>query len=199
MKESGIILIETNKPFDQYIQSLSAHARADWAYVRKHNKDITYEQVEFNRDECDNFMRLWEQQLVRGKGIQWAFPIEHVEDIARRGELQVFRASNDKALALQFIQQRNGYWECHPPMYAKKYNRRYLGKLMWFNLIRYAIQNSLEPLNMGGGLDNWRDMIKRRDEFPNPAYKWIYVPQETKDNPDSQPNYYIEDYVLRVR
>lgn len=189
-----MIIIETHKPFDEYIKSLSRHAKKDWAYVQKHNKDVTYRRIEFDQALVESFMELWERQLIRGKTVTWAFPFNHIANLAAKGEILLFQAqTKDEILGLHFVQIRTGYIECHPPMYDKKYNKRYLAKYMWFNLIKYAIENQLPPLNMGGGVDNWREMIKRRDEFPNPKYKWIYVPEEVKNNPDKQPNYYIDE------
>lgn len=179
--------------FDEYIESLSKKARKNYAYVVKHNPDLVYCQVEFNREKIERFMRLWQEQLIRGKPIEWAYGIGYVEDLAARGELLVFEANeSNETIAMHFIQERNGFWECGPPMYSKKYNNRYLAKFMWFNLIRYAISNKLDILDMGGGSDEWRDMLKNRIKYPNPAYKFIYVPEDVKDNPDKQPDYVIK-------
>ena len=76
-------------------------------------------------------------------------------------------------------------------MYDKKYSEDYLAKYMWFSLIKWAIDNRLLPLNLGGGCDDWVECIIKRKEFPNAAYKWLYVPKDVKDNPFSQPAYYL--------
>jgi hypothetical protein len=199
-----MILIDTTKPFNKYLKTLSQHARKDYAYVEKHNPDLLYQCIPYKRELVEDFMRLWEQQLIRGKPIQWAFPIGHLDELAAKEELLVFQAigsfdSSGFPKAMHFIQKRLGYWECHPPMYDKKYSQRYLAKFMWFNLIKYASEHNLGPLDMGGGLDTWREMIQRREEFPNPKYKWIYVPESVKNNPDLEPDYYIENHALRIR
>lgn len=191
-----MIVIELPETFEKYIASLSKKSRKNYVYARNHNRDLTYESVPFVRDEVASFMSLWERQLIRGEYRQWAYPIEHVENLYQDGRLKVFRCLlGDKPVALQFIQHHNGFWECHPPLFDKRFGeRRYLAKYMWFKLIEYAIINRFEPLNMGGGIDEWREMIKRRAEFPNPAYKWMYVPEETKENPESVVNYKIKEY-----
>ncbi len=191
-----MILIELPKTFESYIKSLSKKARKNYVYTYHHNQDLTYELMPFVRDEVAHFMQLWEKQLIRGEYRQWAFPIEHVEGLYNAGELKIFRCLlNAKPVSLQFIQHHNGFWECHPPLYDKGFGaKRYLAKFMWFKLIEYAILNQLEPLNMGGGIDEWREMIKRRNEFPNPAYKWMYVPEKVKNNPESVVNYKIKEY-----
>lgn len=185
-----MLLIRTDwGSFEEYLSSLSKPARKNYKTAIKRNHDLRYEQVPFDREEVERYMQLWEHQLVRGKTIQWGFPIGHVEDLAARKELCVFRGGT---LALHFIQKRSGFWECHPPMYDKKDSGRYLAKWMWFSLIRYAIENKMVPLDLGGGIDDWREHIKHRFEYPNPAYKWMYVPERAKQDPDSEPAYYIK-------
>ena len=181
-----MLIIETDICFDDYLKSLSRHARADYAYVKRHNRDLIYECVPYERSMVRGFMQLWEQQIVRGQRIKWAFGVDYVEELAGKDELMLFRGGD---LALHFIQKRSGFWECHPPMYDKKYCKRYLAKYMWFNLIKYAMDHGLGPLDMGGGIDDWREMIRRKEEFPYSRYKFRYVPVEVQKNPDLQPNY----------
>lgn len=181
-----MLIIETDTRFDDYLKSLSRHARADYAYVKKHNCDLLYECVPYERSLVLGFMQLWEQQIVRGQRIRWAFGVDNVEELADKDELMLFRGGD---LALHFIQKRSGFWECHPPMYDKKHCKRYLAKYMWFNLIKYAMDHGLGPLDMGGGIDDWREMIRRKEEFPYSRYKFRYVPVEVQKNPDLQPNY----------
>jgi hypothetical protein len=181
-----MLIIETDTDFHEYLKSLSRHARADYAYVRKHNRDLVYECVPFERSLVQGFMQLWEQQIVRGQRIKWAFGVDYVEELAAKDELMLFRGGD---LALHFIQKRSGFWECHPPMYDKQHCKRYLAKYMWFNLIKYAMDHQLGPLDMGGGIDDWREMIRRKEEFPYSRYKFRYVPVEVQKNPDLQPNY----------
>lgn len=192
-----MLIIETNKNFNDYLKSLSKHAKKDYSYVQKHNQDLRYERIDYNPELVKAYMELWEQQLIRGKTVKWGFPVEHVNALAEKGEILLFQAKKEETLAVHFVQIRNGYIECHPPMYDKKHSKRYLAKFMWFNLIKYAMENNLGPLDMGGGPSSWREHIRRRAEFPNPAYKWIYVPEEVKNNPDLEPNYHIEDGCLR--
>lgn len=191
-----MILIELPETFEIYIKSLSRKARKNYVYTRNHNKDLTYEIVPFVRGEVSFFMSLWSLQLIRGEYRQWAFPVEHIEELYRKGQLKVFRCLlGDKPVSLQFIQQHNGFWECHPPLYDKGFgSKRYLAKYMWFKLIEYAILNKLDPLNMGGGIDNsWREMIEKSEEFPNPHYKWMYVPERMKNNPEYAKDYQIKE------
>ncbi len=197
-----MVLIETDKPFSEYIKSLSESAQKNYKYVQKHNQDLTYEEVPFNKEEVARFMSLWEHQLIRGQYRQWAFPVEHVEGLSLRGDLRVYAARRvSQVISLHFIQRRDGYWECHPPMFEKSEENqaRYLAKYMWFSLIRYASEKGLGPLDMGGGPDDWREHLRNRDKYPNPAYKFIYVPEAIKRNPELAKPYYLENKCLRLK
>lgn len=193
-----MIVIRTDwQSFEEYLKSLSPSAQKNYSYVKKHNQDLIYERVPYERAECEKFMRLWEKQSIRGKTIQWAFPVEYVENLALQGKMLFFRGVKKDVgtISYHFVQLHEKeiqMIECHPPLYDKSENKRYLGKYMWFSLIAYAIEHKLPFLDLGGGKDNWVEMIKHRDEFPNPRYKWIYVPQKAKLNPDSEENFYLK-------
>jgi hypothetical protein len=153
--------------FDEYLRSLSRKSRKQYAYVKKHNTDLVYEQIPFDEVIVHRFMSLWEHQLINGKYVTWAFPVGTVKNWALDGDLLVFQARNIEAtetIAVHFIQKRNGYWECHPPMYDKKHNKRYLGKFMWFSLFKYAAEHNLGKLDLGGDENEY-------------AYKQIYKPK----------------------
>lgn len=187
-----MLIVECKGPFEDYIASLSKKARQQYKYVQKHNADLTYKEVPYQEELVASYMDLWSKQKIRGESIEWAFPVGTVTDWMQRGALLLFECE----LGMQFIQRRKGYWDCHPPMYEKTINKeRYLGKYMWFELLRYAHKREI-ILNLGGGPDNWREHIKRRNEFPNPKYKWIYVPEAIKNNPDLAPDYTIYEHTL---
>ena len=191
-----MILIQTNYAnFKEYLDALSPSARQNYRYVQKYNADLVYEWVKFDKMECEHFMRLWERQLVRGKPIQWAFTIGHIASLADNKSLICFRARKHQAtIAYHFVQRHTNIIECHPPMYEKsaENNKRYLAKFMWLQLIRYAIANHLDPLDLGGGPNNFREHILNRAKYPNPTYKWMYVPERVKRFPQELPNYELK-------
>lgn len=174
--------------FEQYLASLSASAQKNYKYCEKKNRDLTYSRIEYDRNLVKKFMEIWEGQIVHGEPIRWTFDINHVEKLARKNRLMVFDGGG---YALQFIEKKGNYWDCHAPLYDKIDSKRYLAKWMWFNLIRFAIDNKIETLNMGGGLNNWREYIKSRHLYQDQAYKWQYVPEKSKLNPDDEQNYTI--------
>jgi len=191
-----MILVNTRdvRTFQDYLKSLSKSARKNYRYVEKHNKDLEYKRVPFNKEKTAWFMDLWERQIIRGHTRKWAFGVEYPEKLEATGKLRCFVAVKDEEeLSMQFVENHNGYVECHPPMYDKtKHSKRYLAKFMWFNLIRYAIESpEMEMgnwIDFGGcGDDPWPEVIKNRHNYPHNHYKWQYVPQKVKENPDDQP------------
>ena len=193
-----MILIDVRgKTFDEYIKSITQKARKNYAYVRKHNKDLIYKMIPYGREEMERFMGIWEQQLIRGTRRRWAFRIGYLDRLEELGKLRCFAAyKGNETVAMHFVENHKGYVECHPPMYEKeKYSKRYMAKFMWFSLIRHAIEsNDMEWIDMGGGGEsNWRDMIINRDKYPNPQYKWMYVPKEVKDHPEKQPRLAVKE------
>lgn len=193
-----MIIINTHdvKSFKNYLKSLSKSARKNYRYVRKHNKDLEYKLVPFDRKKVEGFMDLWEHQIIRGHARRWAFSVEYPERVAHVGRLRCFIAvEGPQEVSMQFVENHDGYIECHPPMYDKtKYSSRYIGKFMWFNLIKYAIESTdMDWIDIGGcGDDPWPEVIKNRREYPHNEYKWKYVPVEVKRNPDKQPCLILE-------
>jgi len=193
-----MLIIETKTTFDEYLKSLSKTGKKNYKYAQKHNSDLTYTKISFNRDLVERFMKLWERQLIRGKYRRWKFSVDYVESLDREGKLMVFAANDqDGFKAVHFVQSHENYIEAYPPMYDKKYGKeRYLAKLMWFNLIKYVTDNSLFNIDMGGGIDtSWRETISRRREpeiSKYTKYKWLYVPEEVKNNPDLQHDYKLD-------
>lgn len=193
-----MVLIETGKfkTFDEYIASLSDRARQEWRYVKKTNADLTYQNISFDKEKIKRFMEIWQVQLVRGKPIAWGYPIEKVEEWQMAGRIILFEAKhqNGETFAAHFLLKQDGFWETQPPMWDKaKMIKRHLGTWMWFNMVKYGIENGLGVLNMGGGIEeSWREMLRRRKEFTNPKYKFRFIPKLVKENPDAQTDFRIE-------
>lgn len=193
-----ILLDVRDTTWEDYVASLSETARKNLRYVEKHNKIAYYGKVDFDRDIVEYFMRMWEDQPIRGVKRQWAFPVEHIVGLGEAGKIKLFRSMDviGGLLSVHFVQMHEGgFAECHPPMWKKtpENERRYLAKYMWFNLVKYAIADpDIKWLDFGGGDDySWRDMIRDRKNYPNPRYKWMYIPDYVKEHPESQPDFTI--------
>ena len=194
-----MILVETGKfgSFDEYIRSLTKKSQKNFRYAMHHNQRVNHEEVPFDRDEVHFWMKLWERQLIRGEYKEWAFGVEELEG----KNIKCFRATEGSPIAFQFVEEIDGYINCHPVMYEKeRYASRYLSKFMWFGLLDWAIRSGIQIVDLGGGIDeSWREMIRRRTEFLNPMYKWLYVPKDVKENPDNQQDYRVEHNGIQKR
>lgn len=196
-----MILVRTDWPdFKAYLAALSKPARKNFkAIARMYHGTFYGEVIRFDIDEVRGFMRLWETQLVRGVNPQWAFPVETVEEWWAKGQLKLFAAygKHGDKIGMQFIQKRDGYWECHPPMYDKVKHES-LAKYMWFMLIGYAILRKFDHLDLGGMSDDWRHNLHNWREYKH-QYKWAFVPKKAKDDPESEPHYYIGKPLCSLR
>lgn len=188
------ILVNTQGKFPDYLKSLSRKGRKQYAFVAKHNTDLSYKEVDYNAEQIREWMWLWERQLIRGEYRQWGFPVSYLDGL----DTLVFVATNGELLALHFVEKHGRLLICHPPIYNKKlYSHRYMAKFMWFSLIKWACENGIDWIDLGGGeRGTWPELIRERDNHPNTHYKWMYVPKEVKDNPDSQPEYVIRNNKL---
>ena len=188
------LAVEVNVSFEEYIKSLSRKARKNYSYVKKHNSDLVYKEIPFDRELIDNFMELWERQLIRGQRVQCAFRGGFVEDLAREGIMKIFVASKEtEVIAVHFVEKYNDYIECHPQMYDKvKYRDRYMAKFMWFSIIEWATKTDVTWVDLGGGgRGTWKEFCISRLEHEKPRNKWTYIPREVKNNPELQPDTYV--------
>jgi len=194
-----MILVNTQKEkvgsFEDYLQSLTIKSRQQYRAMKRRNKGLVYKKIPFDREKVKEFMEMWEHQLIRGNVRRWAFTVDYPEKVEKEGRLMCFAAVRGcEELSIQFIENYDGYIECHPPMWDKtKYFKSYLAKFMWFGLIRYAIEHdNMDWIDLGGCSGTWPEVIKNRKKWPNNEYKWIYVPKEVRDNPEKQPKFVLE-------
>lgn len=191
------LIVDTSKDFETYIASLSRHARKDWAYVQKHNADLVYEEIPYQPQEVERFMRIWEQQTIHGNEVvRWGFDISHVTNLYERGVLRVFRAKQgDEVKSMHFVEKHGVYIEAHPPMYDKKDSKRYLAKFMWFHLIEWATKNGVHWVDLGSGdRGTWRDLVANRAQYKRIAYKWLYVAESVKQHPEREEPYLVYEH-----
>jgi hypothetical protein len=189
LNRTPLIIDVSSGSWDDYLAGISCHARRNYRDAIRRNGDLLYHEVPYNRQETRQFMEMWERQLVRGRAIEWNFGIEYVDELHRQGVLRVFGAGH---CARHFVEDHQGYVECHPPMWDKgKHADRFLGHFMWFHLIRFAFADgSMTYLDLGGGQNGtWPDLIRKPGDTA--AYKWQYVPKAVKERPEAQPNYVV--------
>lgn len=194
-----MIIVNTQKEkagsFEDYIQSLTIKSRQQYRAMEKRNRDLVYKRVPFNKEKIEQFMEMWQRQLIRGHPRRWGFGIEYPEKVEAQGKLRCFVAvKGPQEVSMQFVENHDGYIECHPPMWDKvEYFKSYLAKFMWFNLIKYAMgHDDMDWVDLGGCDGTWPEVIRNRKKWPWNGYKWIYVPRHVRENPKKQPNFTLE-------
>lgn len=199
MHQTPLLVDVRERSFDDYIHSLDKSGRKNFRFVEKRNDDLRYGPVPFDRALVQRFMSLWERQAGGGARFRWAFSIDFVELLHRRGHLACFAAAPRNApgepVALHFVEQHGSYVYCHPPMYDKsQHNDRSIAKYMWFRLIEHYLRDpEVRWLDLGAGnRGTWRDLLRTREK--GSSYKWLYVPGEVKRDPDGQ-----QPFVARMR
>ena len=183
-----MILVRTDWPdFETYLASLSKLARENYRHaMRLYGDKYPFKEVPFVREEVAKWMELWGKQLVLGQPIQWGYNVDSLIKHHKRGRLKVFTCG----IAVQCIVKRDGTWDAEPIMYDKQ-QYGYLATYMLFHLIRYAINERLDHINLHGGSNDWVHTLKHRKEYKH-QYKWNYVPEKAKRDPDSEPRYYMK-------
>ena len=203
--ETPLLISVDYDRYEDYIARLSKSAKKNHRYCKKHNEDLRYSRCAFDPNMIKYFMDVWEQQLIRGQKRQFAYPREYIDFWNDHGILECFVAyvpaenHTMHVIACHFVKRYGSYIYCEPPMFDKTlHNDRYLAKYMWFNLIEHYINDQTAFwIDMGGGdRGTWKDFVKTREEHrERTGYKWAYVPQEVKDNPDKEEDYIVEiDY-----
>ncbi len=188
-----MILIDTHTPktFEDYLLSLNKKSRRGYRETVKKTKGLEFKKVPYNREDVVSFMKLWENQIIYGAKRKWSFGIDYVDRLNEKKRLMCFGSfKGDEMISLRFLENHNGYVESHPTMYDKtKYLSISLAHFGTFSLIKYAIENDgMDWIDLGGKIDSWREMIKKRKELNGGSYKWLFVPSDAKKNPDNQPN-----------
>lgn len=197
MMETPFLINTKISSFDEYVKSLAKTGKKNYRYVEKHNRDLKYDLIQYDAEVVHFFMVLWQQQLIRGEKRQWGFPPQHVHALNQLGVIDLFAAytEDNTILSIHFVERFGEYVYCHPPLYNKETtNHRYMAKYMWFNLIKHYISHSdVEWVDFGAGYrGTWVDLIKNREQYKDKmAYKWLYVPQQVKENPDTQLPYVV--------
>lgn len=191
-------LVNVTGEFSDYISSLAKTGKKNYRYVEKNNSDLTYGIIPYDSGLVSFFMNLWEDQLIRGQKRKWGFGEDHVRRLNEAGYLDLFACYTEDrtVLSIHFVERYQNYVYCHPPLYDKETsNERYIAKYMWFELIRYYMDDKkVEWIDFGAGdRGTWKDLILNREKYMEKmAYKWLYVPKIIKENPESQKDYIVE-------
>lgn len=187
LEHSSPIIIPASRfeTLESYLSSLSKSARHDLRKTLDFNKDLKYKHINFNPEECKEYMDLW----ARTNGWSWGdwYSKEELQDLHNRGILKCFSSG----LAYHFVLKWSNYIYCNAPLYdAKSCKDAELSKWMWIKLIEYCIENKwADYIDLMGpeGLTTYGEVIENRqhtNESGDFGYKWKFIPKDIKDGKD---------------
>ena len=197
-----IIPIQEFDTFQNYFLSLSKKCRNSLTLPKQKRlmDGLQYQQIGWNEEFIKHFMNLWETQNIHYGTPKWPDGwFEFMKELNDRNNFDMFAMSeNNEVISVHFIFKFNDYIYCNSPLYDKeKYDRISLGRLMWYNLIRFSIERKycnfldLEGNNNG---DTFREVIQNKVPPGTPGdfgYKWFFIPEKIKEL-DSEYNMYYD-------
>ncbi len=184
--------------FSEYLSVLSSNAKKHYSKAKNRNKDLIFEEIPYDKDLVLKFMRLWENQIVWGKKIQWEIKPQYLDYLNKKNQIRCFVAKDENTneiICLQWIYYYGSYAYCAAPLHEKElYAKRNLAKYMWFKLIETAFADpEIQYLDFGaGGHTSWRGWMKIHSKNGYEGYKFQFVSRHLKENPDL-----AEDLVVR--
>jgi len=179
------LLVNTERPFSEYIKSLAKTGRKNHRASMKANEGREFRHIPFDYHLVSNFMAIWEEQEVFGKRPKWIFGPEHFKDLSDRNVLHCFAVFDKDIIGLHLIEGYGDYAYSQPPMYSKSHPE--LSSFMWFEMIRVLCDETpVKWFDLGGAFHGtWVDLLNDRSD-PILRYKWRYVPQKAKEQPETE-------------
>ena len=195
IEKSSPLLIPLNrfKSFDEYFSSLSNSSRSSFTRTKQIEalSNIEYFKDSFQYSVIEGFMEMWSQQKIHAGYPLWGeWTIDFFKEMDDRNLLHCFYAKskhNGEIIAVHFVFKWGDYVYCNSPLYDKgKYDEVSLGKTMWYQLIRYSIENNFcNYLDLDGNDsgETYKEVINNRSTTASPGdqgYKWIFIPKDVK-------------------
>ena len=187
--------------FEDYFQSLTKSCRNSLTLPKQERlmDGLQYRKLGWDEDTVRYFMDLWEKQSIHFGTPKWPDGwLEHMKDLNSRESFDMFgMLKGDEIISVHFVFVFNDYIYCNSPLYDKnKYDKISLGRLMWYNLIRFGIENTkwaYIDLDGNGNGDTFKEVIQNKVPPGTPGdfgYKWFFIPEKIKNLDDEYKQYY---------
>lgn len=197
-----IVPIQHFNTFENYFLSLSKKCRNSLTLPKQKRlmEGLQYRQLGWDEDLIKSFMDLWETQSIHFGTPRWPDGwFEFMKDLHSRGNFDMFgMIKGTEVISVHFLFKFNDYVYCNSPLYNKEeYDKISLGRLMWYNLIKFSITTKycnfldLEGNNNG---TTYREVIENKVPPGTPGdfgYKWFFIPEKLK-NLDEEYNFYYD-------
>ncbi len=202
-----IIPIQEFDTFKDYFQSLTKSCRNSLTLPKQKRlmDGLIYRQLGWEEDLIKYFMNLWENQSIHFGTPRWPDNwFEFLKELHSRGNFEMFgMLKGNEVISVHFLFKFNDYIYCNSPLYDKEeYDKISLGRLMWYNLIKFCIKTKfcnfldLEGNNNG---ETYREVIENKVTPGTPGdfgYKWFFIPEKIKELDEEYTDYY--DYKTAV-
>jgi len=210
IKKTSPLLIPLNrfKSFDDYFSSLSNSARSSFTATKQKEtlSKIEYFKDNFNYLIIKDFMEMWSNQKIHEGYPLWGeWTIDFLKEMNNKNLLHCFYAKSKETgeiISLHFVFKWDDYVYCNSPLYDKvKYDEISLGKTMWYQLIRYSIENNFcNYLDLDGNDsgDTYKEVIDNKNNTASPGdqgYKWLFIPKDIKVGKKMDELYFMSTYV----
>lgn len=196
-----ILKVSEFQSFDEYLSSLTKSARKNLKSILSKNKGIEYSEIEYDAVLVQEFMDMWSRQpLSNGEFPLWGSWNSTSIVSGHSGDVILFVGKSEgRVISIHFIFRWGRYVYCNAPLYDKSEHKEIeLAKWMWVKMIGHLIDNtSVKYIDLVGPnwIQDWRESISNRshpDQAGDFGYKWKFIPEAIKNNPDSQPKYEIK-------
>lgn len=156
--------------------------------MRKATTGHTYQEVPYDGTLVRDAMQLWSAQ-----GYSWVFGPGYFDKLNREGHLRLFVAYDGKyPVGVHPMEHFGPFMYAQPVLYDKKLYPE-IARFMWFELMLHAHADvTVDWVDLGGGFHgSWVDFLHNRSD-PKFRYKWQYVPEKIKEDPNGQTPYYAQ-------
>jgi hypothetical protein len=185
------LLVDTSTNFELYINRLSKTDQKKYKANQKECMSFSFSEIEYDPTLMHSFISLWVRQKVYGKSIRWYRPIEAMDLI---DTIRMFKIEkNNEVVAIHFVELFGDFAYAQPVLYDKARTPE-VARFAWFNTIKWCTENAIKYLDLDGGSGrDWQSLVRDRHlNKENDAllqkisYKWFYVPEDVKNNPDKE-------------
>ena len=186
------------KNFEHYYKKLSSSSKQNYRHIFK--KFIIYNYKLIDNETAKRilplFEEIWSVQIIRNNKASKPTFSKTIND----NNLVFLGYKENEFISIHIVECKKNYIYCHQPLYdKKKYNE--FSKFMWFNLIKYIIENTTYiGIDLGGPcgklnhyntpclLDcnklcnpNMKFIIENRKLLKKYEYKYLYLTKNEKD------------------
>lgn len=186
------------KNFEEYYNKLSSSSKQNYKHMIKKFENFTYQILDYDTSIkiLPIFEEIWSNQIIyNNKASKPNFSTS-----LNKNRLVFASLNNDVIVSVHVVDCKKNYIYCHQPLYDKvKYNE--ISKFMWFNLIKYVIENTNyigidlggpcgksnhynSPCLLGSGRPcnpNTKFLIENRKLVNKYEYKYLYLTKDEKD------------------